>query len=65
VAFSVLLATLYPNAAATFWALALTCAGLRYILDAHWPSDVLGGIALGYATAALVGQWAGLTAVGR
>jgi len=24
---------------------------LRYILDAHWPSDVLGGVALGYGVA--------------
>lgn len=42
---------LYPQAAVTFWALALVCAGLRYLLDAHWPSDVLGGIALGYVSA--------------
>lgn len=51
VALSVMLAALYPNAAATFWVLALSCAVLRYILDAHWPSDVAGGIALGYAVA--------------
>ena len=57
VALSVSLATLYPSAGATFWALALTCAGLRYILDAHWPSDVLGGIALGYGVAHLT-WWA-------
>lgn len=60
VALSVSLATLYPHAAVTFWVLALTCAGLRYILDAHWPSDVLGGIALGYAVAHLAGQAAHL-----
>jgi membrane-associated phospholipid phosphatase len=42
---------LYPQAAVTFWALALICAGLRYLLDAHWPSDVLGGIAVGYGSA--------------
>ena len=51
VALSVFLAVLYPPAAPTFWALALGCATLRYLLDAHWPSDVLAGIALGYATA--------------
>ena len=51
VALSVMLAILYPPAAVTFWALALGCATLRYLLDAHWPSDVLAGIALGYATA--------------
>lgn len=51
VALSVMLARLYPQATATFWALALICAVLRYIMDAHWPSDVFGGIALGYALA--------------
>jgi membrane-associated phospholipid phosphatase len=51
VALSALLATWYPPAAPTFWALAIGCAGLRYILDAHWPSDVLAGVALGYAVA--------------
>ena len=63
VALSVTLATLYPPALPTFWGLALACAGLRYILDAHWPSDVLGGIALGYAVAHLVSQAAGLSPV--
>jgi membrane-associated phospholipid phosphatase len=47
-ALSTTLSVMYPAAAVTFWALALGCAGLRYVLDAHWPSDVLGGIALGY-----------------
>ena len=65
VAFSVVLATLYPAAAVTFWVLALLCAGLRYILDAHWPSDVVGGIALGYAVGSAAGQWAGLAPMGR
>jgi undecaprenyl-diphosphatase len=50
-ALSVVLATFYPHAAVTFWALAIACAVLRYVLDAHWPSDVLGGIALGYGLA--------------
>ncbi len=49
VTLTVFLAFLYPPAAMVFWALALLCATLRYLLDAHWPSDVLGGIALGYA----------------
>jgi undecaprenyl-diphosphatase len=53
VAMSVFLAIVYPQAAVTFWALALGCAALRYLLDAHWPSDVLGGIALGYGAAHL------------
>jgi membrane-associated phospholipid phosphatase len=51
VAMSAVLAALYPHAAVTFWTLALMCAGLRYVLDAHWPSDVLGGLALGYLAA--------------
>ena len=46
-----MLATLYPSGAATFWGLAIICALLRYLLDAHWPSDVLGGSAMGYAIA--------------
>lgn len=54
VALSVMLAILYPPAAGIFWALAIACAALRYLLDAHWPSDVLGGIALGYGVAHLV-----------
>jgi undecaprenyl-diphosphatase len=51
VALSTVLAVLYPNAAATFWALAIICATLRYLLDAHWPSDVLAGCAMGYGVA--------------
>jgi len=52
-ALSVVLAVYYPQAAATFWGLAIACAMLRYVLDAHWPSDVLGGVALGYGLAHL------------
>jgi membrane-associated phospholipid phosphatase len=53
VAMSAMLAHFYPQAAATFWTLAILCAALRYVLDAHWPSDVLGGIAVGYAAATI------------
>src|SRR5439155_11270724 len=49
VAMSAVLARLYPPASLTFWTLALLCAVLRYILDAHWPSDVVAGAALGCA----------------
>jgi undecaprenyl-diphosphatase len=46
-AFSGILAMAYPQAALTFWVLAMICAILRYVMDAHWPSDVLAGIAMG------------------
>lgn len=51
VALSALLAHLYPQAAVTFWVLGVLTALLRYVLDAHWPSDVVAGVALGYAVA--------------
>lgn len=51
VAFSVCLVFMFPQAAATWWALALVCAALRYVQDAHWPSDVLAGILAGYLSA--------------
>ncbi|HEX2971013.1 MAG TPA: phosphatase PAP2 family protein [Tepidisphaeraceae bacterium] len=51
VATSVVLAHLYPQATPIFLVLAIICAVLRYLMDAHWPSDVLAGFALGYAVA--------------
>ena len=54
VALSTALVYFYPQAALTFWGLAVICATLRYLLDAHWPSDILAGSALGYAIAYLV-----------
>ena len=53
VAMSVVLSQLYPPAAGIFWTLGIITAVLRYLMDAHWPSDVLGGVALGYAAAHL------------
>jgi membrane-associated phospholipid phosphatase len=53
VALTTALAYLYPAGATTFWGLALSCAALRYLLDAHWPSDVLGGVVIGYVLARL------------
>jgi membrane-associated phospholipid phosphatase len=57
-AMSTVLAAAYPQAAGTFLVLAGLCAGLRYVLDAHWPSDVLGGVALGYLAGRVT--WFGL-----
>lgn len=51
VALSVMLSRVYPEAALTFWGLAIICAGLRYVLDAHWPSDVVAGVVVGYVIA--------------
>lgn len=51
VALTVILCHFYPGGAVIFWPLALTCAVLRYLMDAHWPSDVFGGIAMGYGAA--------------
>jgi membrane-associated phospholipid phosphatase len=54
-ALSVGLVYLYPPAAPAFWTLAGITGLLRYLMDAHWPSDVLGGLAMGYAVA--FGTW--------
>lgn len=53
-ALSMALARFYPHGAITFWALAWITALLRYVLDAHWPSDVVAGIGVGYVIASLV-----------
>ncbi len=60
-ALSVFLAGLYPQAREVFWTLAILCATLRYLMDAHWPSDILAGIALGCAggqLAVTLAHWA-------
>lgn len=59
VSFTVVLSYYYPQGMPVFWTMALIVAVLRYALDAHWPSDVLGGIALGYAVG-----WLMIRAVG-
>jgi undecaprenyl-diphosphatase len=51
VALTTALAAIYPQAIGTWWLLAIGCAVLRYILDAHWPSDVIAGAATGYGVA--------------
>ncbi|HEY0007753.1 MAG TPA: phosphatase PAP2 family protein [Tepidisphaeraceae bacterium] len=45
---AVALSGFYPQAMVVFWALALVASLLRYLMDAHWPSDVLAGMAVGY-----------------
>ncbi|HEX4178202.1 MAG TPA: phosphatase PAP2 family protein [Rhizomicrobium sp.] len=62
VALSFMLVRIHPNAAFTFWLLAICCATLRYLLDAHWPSDVCGGVALGYGLAWLTAACFGVVA---
>jgi undecaprenyl-diphosphatase len=49
VALTTALTALYPHGWTTFWFLAVVCAVLRYLLDAHWPSDIFAGAAVGYA----------------
>ena len=51
IAASAFLAHMYPSAASLLWALGVTASLLRYVLDAHWPSDVLAGVAIGYVAA--------------
>lgn len=53
VAFSVVLTTCYPIAAAVVWPLTILFASSRVILGLHYPSDVVAGAALG-ATVALL-----------
>src|SRR5687767_11059494 len=47
-AMTVVLAHFYPEAALAFWALAILCALLRYLTEAHWTSDILARFCLGY-----------------
>jgi membrane-associated phospholipid phosphatase len=47
VALTIALINAWPQAAIIFWLLAVIVALLRYLLDAHFPSDVLAGCLLG------------------
>lgn len=51
VALTVVLCQLWPPGFVPFWTLAILTAALRYVMDAHFPSDVLGGSAIGGAIA--------------
>ena len=51
VALTTALTLLYPHGWTTFWLLAILCAVLRYVLDAHWPSDIVAGATTGYVVA--------------
>jgi membrane-associated phospholipid phosphatase len=48
------LSYLYPQLAPIVWPLAVFCGLLRYLMDAHWPSDVLAGLAYGASVTPLV-----------
>ncbi len=54
VALTITMIQVWPEAAAIFWTLAILTALLRYLLDAHFPSDVLAGCLLGYVVAGSV-----------
>lgn len=46
-ALSLTLIHVWPQAAAVFWFLAIMTAILRYLMDAHFPSDILAGAVIG------------------
>ncbi|HEX8324587.1 MAG TPA: phosphatase PAP2 family protein [Tepidisphaeraceae bacterium] len=48
-ALSIALSILYPPVFGVLIVLAFCTALLRYLMDAHWPADVLAGIGCGYA----------------
>lgn len=48
VALSAAVVSFFPQTAGVLWTLAGITALLRWVLDAHFPSDVLAGCAIGY-----------------
>ena len=53
-ALTVALVHLWPQAAIVFWLLATVTAGLRYVMSAHFPSDVIAGATIGVALSTIV-----------
>ena len=51
-ALTIVLVHLWPAAAGVFWMLAFVTAALRYLMNAHFPSDIVAGSLLGVALAA-------------
>jgi membrane-associated phospholipid phosphatase len=47
-ALSIALVQVWPDAAIVWWILASITALLRYLMEAHFPSDVFAGVLLGY-----------------
>lgn len=58
-ALGISLSILYPQAWVVFGCMAWITAILRYLQDAHFPSDVLAGVALGYLLASIIMGWFG------
>lgn len=56
-ALTVALIHAWPHAIAVFWTLAIIVALLRYLLDAHFPSDVFAGSLLGLVIGRLTLVW--------
>lgn len=54
IALSAALIHFVPELMVVLWCLAIATALLRWLMAAHYPSDVAGGLALGYATAHLM-----------
>ena len=51
---AVLLAFHFPRFRSVFWVSAVLCAVSRYVLNAHWASDIFLGMLVGYVVGRLV-----------
>ena len=59
-AMSTVLWQFYPEGAWVWWSLAVVASGIRWLIDAHWLSDVLVGSAFGIACGLIVVLGGGL-----